>query len=55
MLSVPSGFSESGVPTGLQIVAPTYRDEVAFQVAKAFETATGGWFRTDETRPKLGV
>jgi Asp-tRNA(Asn)/Glu-tRNA(Gln) amidotransferase A subunit family amidase len=55
VLSVPSGFSESGVPTGLQIVAPTYRDEVAFQVAKAFETATGGWFRTDETRPKLGV
>ena len=36
-LSVPSGFSSNGVPTGLQIVAPTYQDEVVFRVAAALE------------------
>lgn len=53
VLSVPSGFAANGVPTGLQIVAPTYRDEIAFQAAMAFETAQGGWFATDAGRPKL--
>jgi amidase len=44
VISVPSGFATNGVPTGLQIVAPTYRDEIAMQAAMAFETAAGGWF-----------
>ena len=45
VISVPSGFAANGVPTGLQIVAPTYRDEIAMQAALAFETASGGWYR----------
>ncbi|SCK29784.1 amidase [Vogesella sp. LIG4] len=32
-LSVPTGRAHSGVPTGMQIIAPSYQDEVAFQVA----------------------
>ncbi|MCP5071682.1 MAG: amidase [Rhodobacteraceae bacterium] len=52
VISVPSGFAGNGVPTGLQIVAPAYRDEVAFQAAMAFETASGGWFRDNDNRPQ---
>lgn len=52
VISVPSGFAENGVPTGLQIVAPAYRDEVAFQAAMAFETAVGGWFRHSDMQPQ---
>ena len=44
VLSVPSGFAGNGVPTGLQIVGPTYRDSVVMQAAMAFEAASGGWF-----------
>ncbi|WP_322867942.1 amidase [Aquicoccus sp. G2-2] len=51
VISVPSGFGATGVPTGLQIVAPAYRDEVAFQAAMAFETEVGGWFRSAKNRP----
>ena len=53
VISVPTGFGDEGVPTGMQIVAPTYRDEIAFQAAMAFEAAVGGWYRTAETRPKI--
>jgi len=37
--TVPSGFSNSGVPTGLQIAAPTYDDVTVFKAAKAYESA----------------
>lgn len=53
VLSVPTGFAGNGVPTGLQIVAPTYRDEIVFQAAMAFERASGGWFQSAEARPNL--
>ncbi len=53
VLSVPSGLGDTGVPTGIQIVGPTYRDEVVFQAASAYETATGGWFRDPSHRPAL--
>lgn len=51
VISVPSGFGDNGVPTGLQIVAPAYRDEIAFQAAMAFESAVGGWFKDAKNRP----
>jgi amidase len=54
VISVPTGQGANGVPTGMQIVAPAYRDEVAFQAAMAYETAVGGWFRDAGARPKLG-
>lgn len=53
VISVPSGFAANGVPTGLQVVAPTYRDEIAFQAATAFERAVGGWFTSPQTQPIL--
>lgn len=53
VLSVPSGFASNGVPTGLQIVAPTYRDDIAFQAAMAFEAACGGWYTRPGRRPAL--
>jgi Asp-tRNA(Asn)/Glu-tRNA(Gln) amidotransferase A subunit family amidase len=37
-ISVPSGFSSSGIPTGLHIAARTYDDHTVFQAAAAFET-----------------
>jgi amidase len=37
ILAVPSGFGENGVPTGIQIAAPTYDDVGAFRVGAALE------------------
>lgn len=53
-ITVPSGRAANGVPTGLQIVAPSYGDEAAFQLALAYETALGGWFGDAAGRPALG-
>jgi amidase len=36
-LSVPSGFAGNGVPTGVQIVGPTYDDAVVFRLGVAIE------------------
>jgi len=44
VMSVPSGFcSQTGVPTGLQIVGPTFDDLSVFRVASAFDAATRPW------------
>jgi aspartyl-tRNA(Asn)/glutamyl-tRNA(Gln) amidotransferase subunit A len=52
VLSVPSGRAANGVPTGVQIVARTYEDISAFQVAAAVE-ASGFGFGSPEWRPPL--
>jgi aspartyl-tRNA(Asn)/glutamyl-tRNA(Gln) amidotransferase subunit A len=39
-ISVPCGFSASGLPIGLQISAPPGRDAVVLRVAHAYEQAT---------------
>ena len=39
--TVPCGFSDSGIPRGLQVIAPPGRDLLALQVAFAYEEATG--------------
>ena len=42
-LSVPCGFTDEGLPVGIQIVG-RYRDDFGvLQLAKAFEDATGFW------------
>ncbi len=35
--SVPAGFTESGMPTGLQIVGPRLRDDLVLQASRAYE------------------
>ena len=39
-VSVPCGFSEAGLPIGLQIAAKPYQDHVALRAAYAYEQAT---------------
>jgi amidase len=44
-ISVPAGFTNEGLPVGLQIVG-RYRDDFGvLQLAHAFESATGWWKR----------
>jgi aspartyl-tRNA(Asn)/glutamyl-tRNA(Gln) amidotransferase subunit A len=39
VLSIPAGRSSDGVPIGMQIVGPTYRDHVVMRVGAAVEAA----------------
>jgi aspartyl-tRNA(Asn)/glutamyl-tRNA(Gln) amidotransferase subunit A len=43
-LVLPMGINEAGLPLGLQIGAAHFREDVLFQVAKAYESATP-WHR----------
>ncbi len=52
VLSVPSGLSRDGVPTGLSIVGRTYDDVTAFRVAAAHE-ARFPWLDEQARRPGL--
>jgi len=38
-VTVPCGFTESGLPIGLQIVGPKYRDDLALRGAYAYQAA----------------
>ena len=50
-LSVPSGFTEDGLPLGLQIVGPHRGDFEVLRIGYAFEQATG----YGNQRPKLAL
>ena len=52
VLSVPSGLSRDGVPTGLSIVGKTYDDVTAFRIAAAHEERHG-WLDPAGPRPAL--
>ena len=39
-LVLPMGFTENGLPLGLQIAAPSFQEDILFQVAHAYEQAT---------------
>ena len=52
VMSVPSGLSHDGVPTGLSIVGKTYDDVSVFRVAAAHERAMP-WLDTPQRRPGL--
>ena len=39
-LTLPCGFTDAGLPIGLQIVGRPFQDEVVFRVAYAYERAT---------------
>ncbi len=40
-MSVPGGFSEHGLPLGLQIIANVFEEQIMFDVALAIETGRG--------------
>ena len=52
VLSVPSGHSKNGVPTGIQIVGKTYADISVYRAAAAFEKASP-WLHDKKHRPKF--
>jgi aspartyl-tRNA(Asn)/glutamyl-tRNA(Gln) amidotransferase subunit A len=54
VISVPSGRSRDGVPTGLSVVGKTYDDVTAFRVAYAHEQRFP-WFDTPERRPVMAT
>lgn len=49
-ISIPCGFTKSGLPIGLQIQAPPFEEEKMLRVARMYEAATD-WHTK---RPKLG-
>jgi amidase len=53
VLSVPSGFADNGVPTGIQIATRTYDDATAFRVGAALERERP-WLDAPERRPRIG-
>lgn len=52
-ITIPSGQTSLGVPTGLQIVGKPFDDLVVIRAAWAFETAAGPWYSAQGARPKL--
>ncbi|MFN8590660.1 MAG: amidase [Thermomicrobiales bacterium] len=53
VLNVPSGFSASGVPTGLQLVGRTFDDLTSFRIGAALERA--GIWNYASIRPSLPI
>lgn len=50
-MSVPCGYTGSGLPVGLQILGPAFREDLLFRVARAYEQE-GAW---RNRRPPLAV
>jgi Asp-tRNA(Asn)/Glu-tRNA(Gln) amidotransferase A subunit family amidase len=42
---VPSGRSTEGLPIGVQVVGPVWREDVVLAVAGYLELTVGGWRR----------
>jgi amidase len=53
VMSLPSGQASTGVPTGIQIVGPTFDDARVFKAALAYEQALGGWYTARDKRPAI--
>ncbi|MDP6978282.1 MAG: amidase [Myxococcota bacterium] len=51
-ISVPCGFTEEGLPVGLQIVGRQHEDFAVLQLAYAFQQATQHWKRRPPEPPK---
>ena len=45
-MSVPSGFTATSLPLGLQVTAPHFGERVMFRAGSYFENETGYWKRT---------
>lgn len=53
VMSVPSGRDRHGVPTGLQIIGPTFSDGAVFQAAYQYEATAPEMFIPEAGRPAL--
>ena len=42
-ISVPAGFTQNGLPVGMQILAPQFQEGLLFQVGNAYEKETEFW------------
>jgi len=49
-ISVPCGFTKTGLPVGLQIAGPHWREDLVLRLAHAYEQATE-WHRRPSTNP----
>ena len=54
VLSVPSGLSSSNVPTGIQIIARSYSDELVFQGGYNYEMLDP-WLNSNENRSSIDL
>jgi Asp-tRNA(Asn)/Glu-tRNA(Gln) amidotransferase A subunit family amidase len=52
-ISIPSGQTRLGLPTGLQIVGKPFDDLAVIRTACAFQTTAEPWFITQASRPDL--
>ena len=52
-ISIPSGQTRIGLPTGLQIVGKPFDDLAVIRTAWAFQAAAEPWFSTQASRPNL--
>lgn len=55
VMSVPSGFAGSGVPTGIQVVGRTFDDLSVYRACFAYEKARGYWYRSRDFRPNFNA
>jgi Asp-tRNA(Asn)/Glu-tRNA(Gln) amidotransferase A subunit family amidase len=53
VLSLPSGLSSDGVPTGVQVVGRTYDDDTVFHIGAALERTGPGFGASADWRPPL--
>jgi Asp-tRNA(Asn)/Glu-tRNA(Gln) amidotransferase A subunit family amidase len=44
VLALPSGFSDSGVPTGIQLVGKPYQDQATLALGATCEQALSPWY-----------
>ena len=42
-MSVPLWWNDDGLPIGVQLVAPPWREDIALAGARIVEAASGGW------------
>ncbi len=55
VLAVPSGFTDGGLPTGVQIAGRPFDDVAVFRVGSTLETALGPGFDTPARRPRIAA
>lgn len=53
VISIPSGIRRDNVPTGIQLVGPSYEDARVIQAAFAYEATFEPWYVHPENRRLL--